>query len=114
MCFKFIARTAGDQPLDIRDGRDSPSCAFKGAIDGSGYTGEVELALDVPSLQQAVDEAGVRVRNPQLWQATTAEATWPPGITFWSVYSVLEPRLGNASTEITVSVALRPTPTRST
>ena len=51
---------------------------------------------------------------PQVWQATTVEATCPPGIRLSVSYSVLEPRSGNCCTEIRVSVAFKPTPTTST
>ena len=41
-------------------------------------------------------------------------SAWPPGRMLAPVYSVLEPRAGKCARGIRVSIALRPTPTRST
>ena len=55
-----------------------------------------------------------RVLSPQVWQATTVDAVWPPGSTLEFEYSIFEPRTGYSGNGITVSVAFNPTPTKST
>src|SRR5258708_4525082 len=49
------------QPFDDFDGLDSATGADGGAIERGGGAGEIELPLQMPALQEAVDEA--RVKN---------------------------------------------------
>src|SRR5260370_28580602 len=46
--------------LDGGDGLDARAGAKGGAVKGGGGAGEIELALQGPALQEAVDEAGVK------------------------------------------------------
>src|SRR6266849_3117314 len=61
-CFvsRRVAGAGGDEALDGIDGLDAAARAEGGAIEGGGGAGEIELALHGPTLQEAVDEAGVK------------------------------------------------------
>ncbi len=49
----------GHEVFDVFEGLDAASGAYGSAVEGGGGAGEVELAVERPVLQQAVDEAGV-------------------------------------------------------
>jgi hypothetical protein len=55
----FVARRGGHECLNGGDRPDAAAGALGHAVHGGGGTGEVELALERPSLQGSVDEAGV-------------------------------------------------------
>src|SRR5690348_6722727 len=53
------------------------------------------------------------VRSPSLLHVASAVATWPPGLITSRSKATLPPSCGYFETSRSVSVALRPTPTRS-
>jgi hypothetical protein len=54
-----VAFAGGDEGFDIFYGFDVASGAYGGAVEGGGGAGEVELTLEGPVLEHAVDEACV-------------------------------------------------------
>ena len=54
-----IAGRRGHQAFDLFDGADAAAGAVGRAVECGGGTGEVELAVERPVLEQTVDEAGV-------------------------------------------------------
>src|ERR1035441_9946113 len=54
-----VSRLGRHQSFDRLDGVDATPGAVRHAVHCRGSTGEVELALQVPALQQAIDKAGV-------------------------------------------------------
>ena len=55
-----MSGTGGDEVLDGCRRVDAGASAEGGAVEGGGGTGEIELALQGPALQEPVDEAGVK------------------------------------------------------
>lgn len=55
-----MAGASSDEVLDGVDGVDAAAGADGGAVEGGSGAGEIELALQGPILQEAVDEAGVK------------------------------------------------------
>lgn len=54
-----VAGAGGDEVLDGVDGLDAAAGAEGGAVEGGGGAGEIELALQGPALQEAVDKTSV-------------------------------------------------------
>jgi hypothetical protein len=54
-----VALASGDQVLDFSEWSDVAARADSSAVKSGGGTGEFELALQRPTLQQPVDETGV-------------------------------------------------------
>ena len=55
-----IARRGCHELFDRRDVADAAACSGAGAVQRSSGAGKVELAIERPILQEAVDEAGVK------------------------------------------------------
>src|SRR5260370_26065459 len=55
-----MSSTGGDEMLDGCDGLDTAAGADGGGVGGGGGGGEMELGVEGPALQEAVDEAGVK------------------------------------------------------
>jgi len=56
----WVAGAGCDEFFDNGDGLDSAASAYGGAVECCGSAGEVELAIELPVLEEAVDEAGVK------------------------------------------------------